>query len=383
MVLKLKGSKWFAVWLAVLLGIFAANHIEYAWRSRANAARPSGDKIVIKEEQSLVGHRTIGVSEATLPGGGDMPFLRFGALGAWAFDPETPSPCPAVVQSLSGRTFSAVGFMYPLDSGVRVKNFCLLRSTQTCCYGPRPQYNQYILVNMKEPVKFERLAPVIVQGKFFAEAKPDDGYIYRMDGDTMVPAAKEEVQINATEAAQKEGLDLFSFLALEPLRRAAEETTAPVRVTPELLALNGKKMVLDGFLVGQSRDALEVLVGKYWWDGAVQGTPPDMYNAVKVFPKDDNELPPAWQQKVVFTGIVHVAADPADWPTQGIVSLHEAVKGVPGQGGGGVVFAPGPFLPVEDEALILAAFLAISFARYYHRAAAAPAQTLPQPPEEN
>ena len=123
-----------------------------------------------------------------------------------------------------------------------------------------------------------------------------------------------------------------------------------------------------------------MLVGKYWWDGAVQGTPPDMYNAVKVFPKNDSELPLAWAQKVVFTGIVHVAADPADWPSQGVVSLHEAVKNV---GGGGVVLEAGPFLPVEAEFLILGVFLAISFARYYHRAAGATPGTSSQPPEEN
>ncbi len=381
--MSLKGSKWFLVWLSVLLGIFAANELEYRWRSRASAARPPDNKIRIREEQSLLGHRTIGITETTLPGGGDRPFLHFASLAAWAFDPDQPTPCPPAVQTLSGSSFSAVGFMYPLDSGVRVKNFCLLRSTQTCCYGPRPQYNQYILVNMKEPVKFERLAPVIVQGKFFAEAKPDDGYIYRMDGEAVAPAAQEEVQVNAADAARKAGLELFSFSVLDPLRRASEDVSVPPRVPPELLALNGKKMVLDGYLVGQSRDALEILVGKYWWDGAVQGTPPDLYNAVKVFPKSDDQLPLAWAQKVVYTGIVHMAADPADWPTQGLISLHEAVKGVPGQGGGGVAFDRGPFLPREAEALILAAFLAISFARYYHRAAQSPPQSLPKPPEEN
>lgn len=378
--MNLKGCKWFLIWLLVLLGIFAANEIEFALRSRANAARPPDNKIRIREEQSLLGHRTIGVDDATLPGGGDRPFLHFSALGTWAFDVEKPTLCPPAVQSLSGSTFSAVGFMYPLDSGVKVKNFCLLRSTQTCCYGPRPQYNQYILVNLKEPVKFERFAPVIVQGKFFAEAKPEDGYIYRMDGESVDPAAKEEIQVNAADAARKAGLELFSFSLLAPLRRATEDSTVPARVPPELLALNGKKMVLDGFLVGQSRDALVILLGKYWWDGAVQGTPPDLYNAVKVFPNSEDQLPLAWAQKVVYTGIVHVAADPADWPTQGLVSLHEAVKNV---GGGGVAFEPGPFLPREAEALILAAFLAISFARYYHRAGVAPPETLPKPPEEN
>lgn len=379
--MSFKGCKWFLLWLSVLLGIFAANEIEFAWRSRAQAARPSDNKIKIREEQSLLGHRTIGIDDATLPGGGDRPFLHFSALGAWAFDAEKPTPCPPAVQSLSGSTFSAVGFMYPLDSGVKVKNFCLLRSTQTCCYGPRPQYNQYILVNLKEPVKFERFAPVIVQGKFFVEAKPEDGYIYRMDGESVAPAAQEEIQINAADAARKAGLELFSFSSLDSLRRAAEDSSTPPRVPPELLALNGKKMVLDGFLVGQTRDALEVLVGKYWWDGAVQGTPPDLYNAVKVFPRSESELPLAWAQKVVFTGLVHVAADPADWPTQGLVSLHEAVKNVSVQGG--VAFEPGPFLPREAEALMLAAFLAISFARYFHRAGVAPPENLPQPPEEN
>ena len=63
-----------------------------------------------------------------------------------------------------------------------------------------------------------------------------------------------------------------------------------------------------------------------------KGTPPDLYNAVKVFPTGDSEFPSRWQDRAVFTGTLHVTADPKDWPARGVVSLEGAVKGVPGQG---------------------------------------------------
>ena len=107
-----------------------------------------------------------------------------------------------------------------------VKTFCLLRSTQTCCYGPRPQYNQYLLVEMREPVRFERLAPVIVEGKFLAEAHPEDGYIYHLDGTSVRAADGEAAEIDAAQAARAAGLKLLDFAWLETLRPAADGSRA-------------------------------------------------------------------------------------------------------------------------------------------------------------
>ena len=82
--------------------------------------------------------------------------------------------------------------MRMLGSSASIFSFCLLRSTQTCCYGPSPQYNQYLLVEMPKPVRMERMAPVLVTGKFVVDPKPDEGYIYRLEGTAMQPVEDEK-----------------------------------------------------------------------------------------------------------------------------------------------------------------------------------------------
>jgi hypothetical protein len=72
--------------------------------------------------------------------------------------------------------------MYPLQQGDSIQYFCLLRTTQTCCYGPRPQFNQYVFVEMMTPTPFHRLDPVSCAGTFRVEPAPDEGYIYRIEG---------------------------------------------------------------------------------------------------------------------------------------------------------------------------------------------------------
>src|SRR5437762_8336020 len=124
--------------------------------------------------------------------------------------------------------------MYPLEAGERVKSFCLLRSTQTCCYGPRPQYNQYLLVESSTPVSFVRLAPVLVHGKFFVDPNPNDGYIYRMEADSVRPAEPETPDVDPVMAAQRAHLPLFDYAPLAGAR---------TKLPPSLTDLDGKTVV--------------------------------------------------------------------------------------------------------------------------------------------
>src|SRR5438552_1213718 len=138
-------------WLAVVL----LDHGP-AWRDRA--AHASGDgaavQVNVTAETSLKGHNSIAIDEASLGAPGSPRFLHFSTLGQWDYDRHSAPPCPEPIRQLGGQTLSSVGFMYPLESGEKVKSFCLLRSTQTCCYGPRPQFNQYILIESRTPVPF-------------------------------------------------------------------------------------------------------------------------------------------------------------------------------------------------------------------------------------
>ena len=152
------------------------------WRfSQAEDKKGTGPRII--EEKGPAGHKTIGIDESSLgQEAGKETALTFGSLMKWEYDAKKNPPPPESVKKLDGRKVRIYGFMYPLQEGTNIQNFCLLRSTQTCCYGPRPQYNQYIFVEMAKPTAFRRLDPVTCVGKLHVEATPEEGFIYRMEG---------------------------------------------------------------------------------------------------------------------------------------------------------------------------------------------------------
>jgi len=151
----------------------------------------SADDVTIKirDEGNLVsGHNTIGIDEDHLSATGEIPLLPFSLLSKWKYDPETRPPCLDKIIAENGKMAKVVGFMYPLESGDRIRSFCLLRTTQTCCYGPRPQWSQYLLVEIETPVPFTRFAPVVVTGKFVVDPKPEEGYVYRLEATSVAVA---------------------------------------------------------------------------------------------------------------------------------------------------------------------------------------------------
>jgi hypothetical protein len=142
-----------------------------------------GSKVRIIEEKGPVGHKTIGIDESSLgEDAGKEMRLTFTSLMKWEYDAKKNSSPPESVKKLDGRKVRIMGFMYPLQEGANIQNFCLLRSTQTCCYGPKPQYNQYIFVEMAKPTRFHRLDPVSCVGVLRVNPSPDEGFIYRMEG---------------------------------------------------------------------------------------------------------------------------------------------------------------------------------------------------------
>jgi hypothetical protein len=151
--------------------------------SEAQQKEKTGSKVRITEERGPSGHKTIGIDESSfgVDAGTEMP-LTFTSLMKWEYDAKKNSPPPESVKKLDGRKVRIIGFMYPLEEGANIQNFCLLRSTQTCCYGPQVQYNQYIFVRMVKPTQFHRLDPVSCVGVFRVDPQPDEGFIYRMEG---------------------------------------------------------------------------------------------------------------------------------------------------------------------------------------------------------
>jgi len=351
-------NRLFFVWLPVLLIVFMLNHIEYHFRIQSIADKSKNLRtVIVKAEGGQMGHSTIGVDENSIIRKSGKTFLHFSSLGTWDYNPENNNPpCPEAIMKLNGKLVTCIGFMYPLETGSKIKLFALLRTTQTCCYGPRPQYNQYLFVELKEPVEFERTRPVLVEGLFFVDPRPDEGYIYRLEATSATIIKDNMPDVNGAEAAEKADLKLFDFTLLEKMK------TGKTEIPPELNQLNNCKVVVEGFLVGSTEDNLpRQIIGKYWWDGFTQGTPPDLYNAVMVFPKDKSQVPPAWKQKVVFTGMLNITEDEHLYADYGIISIRDAVRGVPGQNISGSLFDAGPILSVWHEAVILGVFLLLAF----------------------
>jgi hypothetical protein len=150
-------------------------------------------QIVIRKETGPSGHSTIGIDESSIEAASKKALaLTFSNLMTWEYDADGNSPPPEKIKKLDGRKVKLVGFMYPLQQGESIQYFCLLRTTQTCCYGPRPQFNQYVFVEMQKPTKFFRLDPVSCEGKFRVEPTPEEGYIYRVEGEKCESVSKKD-----------------------------------------------------------------------------------------------------------------------------------------------------------------------------------------------
>ncbi len=183
--------------VVAMAGLVLLNTAQGLWQSsdaqdkayKDKASR--GGEVRVIQEEGPKGHKTIGIDEGSVVGDARKEVqLTFRTLMAWKYDAERNSPPPEEIKTLNDRTVRLVGFMYPLQEGASIRYFCLLRTTQTCCYGPRPQYNQYVFVEMDKPTRFYRLDPVSCVGRFKVEPTPEEGFIFRMEGKTCESVAR-------------------------------------------------------------------------------------------------------------------------------------------------------------------------------------------------
>lgn len=358
----MKKWKWRIILLLAMVAIFAANHIEHYLRAeRIRRQARERDVPVMQVVNNAAGHSSIQIDEQTHRGG----YLYFNTLESWAYSKDSPAPCPQSIAEANGKKVKLTGFMYPLQDSGNMTVFCLLRSTQTCCYGPRPQFNQYVFVEMPQSVKFERLAPVVVEGKFIVDPKPDDGYIYRMEGQSVRPAVPNDQPANAGEFAQQNGLPIFDFGPMEAAKTAVDKEAA---ISSLASGLEGKRMVVSGFVVGKTQDTPpKIMIGKYAWDGKAKGTQPGLYNTVLVNPRGAGDIPPIWWQEAVFQGTVHVTQEPSLRAKNGIVSLQDAILAVAPASDQDLLVDMGPLLPPLYEFMILAALAGSFLLRLFSR----------------
>ena len=236
----MKRGRWRILLALAMLAMFAANHLEHHFRARRIQRQAQEQDVpVLQVVTSESGHDSLQIGEQARRSG----YLYFNTLESWAYSRENPTPCPQSVMAANGSKVKLTGFMFPLQDADNLTIFALLRSTQTCCYGPRPQYNQYVFVEMAQPVKFERLAPVVVEGRFFVDPKPDQGYIYRMEGESVRHAFPDDQPANAADFARRNKLPVFDFDRLAAAKTAADREAEIARLTADF---DGKQMVASG-----------------------------------------------------------------------------------------------------------------------------------------
>lgn len=339
--------------LPFLLLIFAANHLEYHFRQKHTEPHGVSDVVVRTENDILSGHTSIGIEENTLKSDVSS-LLHFSTLAQWNYDRKAPLSPPEQIQKLNGQAMSCIGFIYPLEPGTMLKTFCLLRTTQTCCYGPRPQYNQFILVEMKSPVKFERLRPVIVHGRFFVDPQPSQGYIFRMEGDSSTLVSDDEPEANPADESSKTGIPLFDFASIQAI-----ENSKTKELPASLLTMDNKTILIGGYFSGRIEgDNPKLLIGCKFWDGKIQGSQPTIYNTAIAFP-EPGQMPALWKEKGIMKGILHVEKDPVLWRQKGIISLEKAVP--VGAKGASLMVNHGPYLEPWHELLVLIVFMYFVF----------------------
>lgn len=308
----IRRPRLFAIGGALLAAVLLANHLEYdRHQERIRASAASG--VVVRSETGAGGHASIGIAE-------DAAAFSFAQLGRWDFSPSGGPPCPPEVQAHDGQPRTLVGFMYPLAQGERISSFCLLRSTQTCCYGPKPQFSQYLLVETREPVAFERLRPVVVTGRFRVDPQPGQGYIYRFEDATVAAVGEEAGPVDPAAYARDHHLGLWDWAWLGALA-GQERRAAPA----DLLARDGAAMVVAGAVIQvDATQPPQLVLGLHPPPGRPDGRRPTMFDALTVLPAPGSALPQPWEQRVAWQGTLRVVADPAAWDHLGIVRLEGA-----------------------------------------------------------
>ncbi|OQA81425.1 MAG: hypothetical protein BWY32_00246 [bacterium ADurb.Bin243] len=285
--------------------------------SPASSAAPAG------------GHRNVSVDETEISKA-ETGFLPFATMQLWNFDPEKNNHAPDFIMSVDKKELKILGFMYPLEEGEEIKNFCLLKSTQTCCYGPKPQYNQYVLVEMDKKVKFERLRPVVVSGRFFVDPKPADGYIYRMDGRTLEPFGEDNFVHDAGTEVESSSIEELDIALVEKFIKTIDGKNSSDLTENDYKFFEkyeGKIFKVKGFLTGiLSKKQKNILIGKYYWDGCCTGIPPSLMNSIPVKLKSGERIPQFWDNELSFAGRVKINRDAVKWVYNGIMSLEDSVR---------------------------------------------------------
>ncbi len=102
--------------------------------------------------------------------------LPFDELDSWPYE-DGLKGMPKRVKDLSGKRVLMTGFMLPIDEVQNIKEFLLVKSLWSCCYGQPPDIHGIIRVVMPKGKTTDYLFdPLKIVGTFKVEATVMEGY---------------------------------------------------------------------------------------------------------------------------------------------------------------------------------------------------------------
>ncbi|MFT4512959.1 MAG: hypothetical protein ACI89X_003871 [Planctomycetota bacterium] len=114
--------------------------------------------------------------------------LPFDELTSWPYE-DGLKGMPKRVKKLSGKKVLMTGFMLPIDEVQNIKEFLLVESLWSCCYGQPPDIHGIVRVVMpKKKTTDYFFDPLKLVGTFKVEATMMDGYcvdIYQLHCETL------------------------------------------------------------------------------------------------------------------------------------------------------------------------------------------------------
>ncbi len=115
-------------------------------------------------------------------------YLTFEEIESWPYE-DGLTGMPKAVKKLDGKKVMMTGFMLPIDEVEDIKEFLLVQSLWSCCYGQPPDINGIVRVVMKGKSRIDyQFDPIKIIGDFKVEAAYEDGYcldIYQLHAESV------------------------------------------------------------------------------------------------------------------------------------------------------------------------------------------------------
>ncbi len=110
--------------------------------------------------------------------------LPFEEIASWPYE-DGLKGMPKKLNKLDGKTVMMTGFMLPIDEVENIKEFLLVQSLWSCCFGQPPDINGTVRVVMQGKKRIDyKFDPIRVIGKFKIKPTIEDGFcvdIYQLE----------------------------------------------------------------------------------------------------------------------------------------------------------------------------------------------------------